>query len=155
LGTLGDELRRELYGERDYATIDFAAHRHDVAATDLFVATHPLMRRALDALHAYERVHSRGLRERALALCLTQVADEQRVSQYQGLSPVNGLLDCLVLYDADPRHPELAPSLAGVEAWRWDDAREGVRYAGARSQTWDTAFALQAIAAAPRAEAAR
>jgi lanosterol synthase len=35
-----------------------------------------------------------------------------------------------------------------VEYWQWRDTDEGVRYNGARSQTWDTAFALQAAVAA-------
>ncbi len=148
LGAVGEALRRELFDGR-YAEIDFAAHRHRVAESDVFVETHPLMRLALDGLHLAERAQVPWLRRRALARCLAHVVAEQRATRYQALSPVNGLLDCLVLYDADRDHPDLAPSLAGVEAWRWEDAREGIRYAGARSHTWDTAFALQALATAP------
>ena len=44
---------------------------------------------------------------------------------------------------------ELVKSLDGVEAWRWEDEAEGRRYAGARSNTWDTAFAMQALLAGP------
>ena len=40
-------------------------------------------------------------------------------------------------------------SLAGVDSWRWDDGTDGIRFAGARSTSWDTAFALQAAAARP------
>jgi lanosterol synthase len=93
-----------------------------------------------------EHATPRGVRARALGRCLAHVVAEQRASQYQGLSPVNGLLNCLALFAGDPRHPDLAPSLAGLEAWRWDD-EAGVRFAGARSNTWDTAFALEALAA--------
>ncbi len=35
----------------------------------------------------------------------------------------------------------------GIERWLWQDEAEGARYAGARSTTWDTSFALQALAA--------
>ena len=35
--------------------------------------------------------------------------------------PVNGLLNCLALFAHDPRIPSSTPSLAGVEAWRWED----------------------------------
>jgi lanosterol synthase len=59
---------------------------------------------------------------------------------------VSGLLNCLALFADDPHHPDLAPSLAGLDAWRWEDD-DGVRFAGARSNTWDTAFALEALAA--------
>jgi lanosterol synthase len=51
----------------------------------------------------------------------------------------------------DPQHPLLAPALRGVEAWRWEDEAEGVRFAGARSNAWDTAFALRAALEAPPA----
>src|SRR5262249_4821731 len=43
----------------------------------------------------------------------------------------------------------LAASLAGVESWRWDDAEEGIRFAGARSTSWDTAFATLAVLDGP------
>jgi len=94
-----------------------------------------------------------ALRRRALARCFDLVVAEQRASAYHGLSPVNGLLNCLALFACDPGHPELGPSLDGVEAWRWQDEREGVRYAGARSNAWDTAFAMRALLAAPEVAA--
>ena len=43
----------------------------------------------------------------------------------------------------------LEPSLAGVESWRWDDTEDGIRFAGARSTSWDTAFAMLAMLAGP------
>jgi lanosterol synthase len=60
------------------------------------------------------------------------------------------LLNILALYASDPSHPDLAPSLDGVENWRWRDEKEGVRYCGGRSQTWDTAFVIQAVLAADK-----
>ena len=62
---------------------------------------------------------------------------------------MNGLMNCLVLWSRD--HPDLDASLAGLEDWRWQDAEQGVRYAGARSAAWDTAFALRALTASPSA----
>ncbi len=85
------------------------------------------------------------MRRRALARCLERILDEQRLTGYHALSPVNGLLDCLAIWAADPRHPDLGPSLEGLEAWRWEDG-DGIRYAGARSNSWDTAFAMRALA---------
>lgn len=38
--------------------------------------------------------------------------------------------------------------MAGLEAWAWKDGAHGLRYAGARSTTWDTALAVQARLAA-------
>ena len=148
LGPMRDELARELYGA-PLATIDFTASRDRVAPTDLHVAPGPVLRVARWASRVLEHWHSRGVRARALARCLDHIVSEQRASRYQGLSPVNALLNCIALFAHDPRHPELAPSLAGLEAWRWED-EAGVRFAGARSNTWDTAFALEALATSPQ-----
>jgi lanosterol synthase len=151
LGPLTAALREELYPGVAYEQIDFAAHRHDIAATDLFVRPSAGLRAAYDALMAYERQPVKPMRQRALDHCLERILYEQRASRYQGLSPVNGLLNCLALYAYSPHHLDLGPSLAGLESWRWEDEAEGVRFAGAHSTTWDTAFSLLALLAAPPA----
>ncbi len=150
LGHLGSELRAELYDAPMTREV-FAAHRCVLADSDVHVRPSRMLRAAYRVLCAYERIHSRWLRHRALNRCLGRIVDEQRATEYQGLSPVNGLLNCLALFSCDSCHPHLDPSLAGVESWRWSDPAEGLRYAGARSQTWDTAFAMEALLAAPRA----
>ena len=150
LGPLRDELRAELY-DAPYASLDFVGHRDAVAVTDLYVAPSQSLKSAFDGLAALEDKHSPRLRESALGRCFEKILFEQRSTNYQALSPVNGILDCLAIHaqgQKDGReHPDLGPSLAGLAAWRWSDEAEGVRYAGARSQTWDTAFALQALLA--------
>lgn len=148
LGPLGVELRRELY-EVPYESIDFSAHRHDVAATDVYVAPSLGVRVAADAMTLHEKWPSNRFRKKALDHCFERILYEQRSSNYQGLSPVNGLLNCLSLHASDPRHPDLAASLEGVESWRWQDAAMGIRYCGARSNTWDTALAMQALLDGP------
>ena len=130
LGAMRDELRSELF-DRPYGTIDFAAQRR------------PLQRVADIGSHLF----SKASRARALERCFASILCEQRATRYQGLSPVNGLLNCLTIFATDPEHPALAPSLDGLEAWGWRDDAGGRRYAGARSQTWDTAFAARAILA--------
>jgi 2,3-oxidosqualene cyclase len=148
LGPIVHQLRQELY-PLPYATIDFAAHRHEVAPSDLHVRPGWLLRLGYGLLSWYDRHHLPGLRRKALAYCLERIRYEQRTSRHQALSPVNGLLNCLVLLAQNPADPDLRASLDGLEAWRWEDADEGLRYAGARSQTWDTAFALHALTAGP------
>lgn len=150
LGSLREQLRRELYPV-PYESIDFARYRHVVAVTDLHVRPGAALRLAYDLAAYYERCPIRWLRQRALDYDFKRVCYEQRTSEYQGLSPVNGLLNCLVLWARLRDHPEMRRSLEGVESWKWEDEEQGVRYAGARSQTWDTAFAIQAIAAHPSA----
>ncbi|QSA99028.1 2,3-oxidosqualene cyclase [Methylococcus sp. EFPC2] len=145
---LRDSLRGELYPEA-YVAIDFPALRNFIAPGDVYVPVSVWLRLAYRLLSAYEKVHSTALREKALGVCLERIVYEQRISRYQGVSPVSGLLNCLALYAHDPHHPDLGPSLDGVEAWRWEDEEEGIRYVGARSNTWDTAFAIQALVESP------
>ena len=163
LGPLTDELRAELY-DRPYQEIDFAKYRHDIAATDLHVRPSLPLRALYDTLWQYEKRPLRPLRERALAHCFQRIVYEQEASRGQGLSPVNGLLNCLALV-ADQRqrraddpagavapHPLLESSLAAMESWKWEDEAEGIRYCGAHSTSWDTAFGMRALLAAPAAQ---
>ncbi len=151
------ELRHELYG-LPYEAIDFSQHRHDLSESDLFVRPGAALRAAYDAMAVYEKHPVAALRKRALATCLKRILFEQQASRYQGISPVNGLLNTLAIYSSslDPGetgkpHPDLQPSLDGVESWRWQDAKEGIRYAGAHSTAWDTAFSMLATLAGPPA----
>ena len=144
LGPIVPELRRELY-EIQYDAIDFPAHRPALAKSDVYVPLTRWLRLAYDALRVYERVHSRAIRRRALDFCFRRIVAEQRATRYQGLSPVNGLLNCLAIWAHDPKHPDLAASLEGMDKWKWEDEAEGIRYVGARSNTWDTAFSMLAL----------
>jgi squalene/oxidosqualene cyclase-like protein len=147
LGPIVEDLRRELY-PGPYSEIDFSQYRHFIAKSDLHVAPSAGLRAAYDLLYGYEKKYARSLkwlREAALGYCFDRIRYEQRASRYQGLSPVNGLLNCLALYAHSPHHPDLGPSLHGIESWKWEDEAEGIRYCGAHSNSWDTAFAMQAL----------
>lgn len=145
---LRDTLRAELYDE-PYDRIDFGRLRHTLAPGDVYIPISPVLRKIYDLLAWYERHPVSAWRRRGLDACFERILYEQRSSRYQGISPVNGLLDCLAIFARDPQHPDLLPSLEGAEAWRWEDRDEGIRYVGARSNTWDTAFVMQALAEAP------
>ncbi len=137
-------LRSELY-TRPYEQICFEKLRHRLAPGDIYVPISPVLRVIYDGLALFERWHGKKLRNKALRACMNRIEFEQKTTRYQGISPVNGLLNTLALFIDNPSHPELEASLAGVEAWRWEDQKEGLRYVGARSNTWDTGFVLQAI----------
>lgn len=148
LGPIRNDLRRELY-ETPYEAIDFSAWRHTIAESDLYVSPTRWLRMAYDLLRVYERVYSKTIRRRALDLCFQRIIAEQRSTQYQALSPVNGLLNCLAIWSRDAKHPDFVPSLEGVSKWKWEDATEGIRYVGARSTAWDTAFSILALTESP------
>ncbi len=148
-GPLGPALRAELGLDGRSS----AAHRHDLVDTDAYVRPSRLLRVAYDAVRAAGAVWRRlpgaaALRRRAVARCLRRIAAEQRTTRYQGLSPVSGLLNTLALHRAGM--PEAAESAAALDAWAWSDEGAGLRYAGARSTTWDTALAMQALLAPAR-----
>src|SRR5207248_2084368 len=93
------------------------------------------------------------LRKKALDHCYERIQYEMFASRNQGISPVNGLLNCLALFANDPNHPELDEALQAMESWRWQDEEEGIRFCGAHSTAWDTAFAMRAMLASPTAAA--
>lgn len=140
-----NDLRQELY-TTPYESIRFGKLRHTLAKRDVYVPITPVLRLIYDGLAIFERWHGKKLREKALRVCMDRIEFEQKTTRHQGISPVNGLLNTLALFIENPYHPELEASLAGVEAWRWEDEKEGLRYVGARSNTWDTGFVLQAVA---------
>jgi 2,3-oxidosqualene cyclase len=144
LGPIVNELRKELY-DQPYETVDFSAHRHRLARTDVYMRPSRWLRFGYDSLQQFERVNPSIVRRRALDRCFRLIEAEQKATRYQALSPVNGLLNCLAMWSRDPNSPELAASLEAIEKWKWQDEDEGIRYTGARSQTWDTAFAMMAL----------
>ncbi|HWE26902.1 MAG TPA: prenyltransferase/squalene oxidase repeat-containing protein, partial [Polyangia bacterium] len=146
IGPIRDELRRELYA-CEYGDIDFSMHRHDIAPTDLHVRPSAPLRAIYDTLHRYEKRPVRLVRERALRHCFSRIVYEQEASRGQGLSPVNGLLNTLALFVE--KHPAFESSLQAMESWKWEDEAEGIRYCGAHSTSWDTAFAMRALLEAP------
>jgi squalene/oxidosqualene cyclase-like protein len=150
LGPIGQELRRELYG--DGAPEEAVRHRHDLACSDAYRPIGAVLRRFYDAGDHVGRIWRRlpgaaALRRYALDVCYRRIRYEQTQTGYQGLSPVNGILNTLAIGVREPGSAASHASRGGVEAWRWQDEAEGIRYAGARSTTWDTTFAMRALLA--------
>ncbi|HEV2371527.1 MAG TPA: prenyltransferase/squalene oxidase repeat-containing protein [Streptosporangiaceae bacterium] len=148
LGPLGEQLRRELYGA-DFASVDFAAARGRLTGPDVFVPPHPILRAAYTALAAYERWPVKSARRAALRRCAQHALRGLEASRGHGVSPVSALLGCLVLARTGAPRAQVLAALAALEAWRWEDEEEGIRVVGARSSSWDTSFAMRALAAAP------
>jgi lanosterol synthase len=65
---------------------------------------------------------------------------------------VNGLLTILALWSDNPDDADLRLAVEKLDAWFWEDPREGSRVAGAGSVCWDTSFALQALSALPESD---
>ena len=62
---------------------------------------------------------------------------------------MSGLLNIMALWLHDPDDADFRRALEKLDGWIWEDEEQGARVAGARSASWDTGFALQALAAVP------
>jgi lanosterol synthase len=140
-------LREELY-EKPYDATDFRSSKGRCAKTDLFAAPSRTLKALYAVVGLLEKCSTRLVRRRALASALARIEYEQRSTSFAALSSVNGMLNILALFASDPGHADLGPSLDGLEHWVWRDDTSGARVCGARSQTWDTAFVVQAASAA-------
>lgn len=146
-------LRRELYPD-GWDRDRFDAERDAIAATDLYEPLGPGLQAVFAAARVAAKVIPGPLRRRALDRAWEHIAFEFESTDYVCLSPVNGMLFCLAMASRDPDHPDLDRALAGIEYWFWEDEREGLRICGARSDIWDTSFALQALCEGPELDAA-
>ncbi|EDM81773.1 squalene cyclase family protein [Plesiocystis pacifica SIR-1] len=161
-GPVLDALAAELYpGGPSRAR--FEAARDDIAPTDLFEPVGAVLQWAFAAGRTLDRATDlpllrpplAALRRRALDRAWAHIEFEFHSTDWVCLSPVNGMLFCLAMAKRDPDHPDLDRALAGLEYWVWEDAEEGARICGARSDIWDTSFALQALAEGPELELGR
>jgi lanosterol synthase len=142
-----ETIRDELY-PGGYERVDFSAFASQVREGDAPFRPGFALRAAYALSRGYQGLQLRSLRQRALDMLRLRMRSDLRASNHLSLSPVNGLLCIVALWFADPRDPDIGPAAAALEAWLWEDEKEGARVAGARSVCWDTAFALQALAAA-------
>lgn len=147
-------IRSELY-PRGYDEADFERYAERIAATDLYEDPAPALKKIFGVLRRADRLMPGAVRKRALAKAMEHIRFEFRSTDYVCLSPVNGFLFCLALYATDPGDPDLARGIEAMEYWVWEDERFGTRFAGARSDIWDTSFLLQALAEGPATEAAQ
>ena len=142
-----DEIRGELYPD-GMVCIDWDAARGSLRAEELNTPPGLALRLIYRLGVAYDRRHHAGLRRRVLEELDERIRFELRSTDHTSLSPVSGLLNILALHASHPDDPDVGRALERLEAWFWHDERGGTRIAGARSASWDTSFALQALVAA-------
>lgn len=138
-------LRRELYPE-GFANVDFKATRDKLRSEEIFTPPSKPLKAAYDAMKAFEKLpRSSRSRARLLETMREHVRYELRVSSHTSISPVSGLLNIIALWLANPEDEDVSRALERFEGWIWEDEVDGLRVAGARSATWDTGFAVQAL----------
>ncbi|MYA67807.1 MAG: FAD-dependent oxidoreductase [Gammaproteobacteria bacterium] len=149
-----ETLRDELYPE-GFANVDFAAGRNRLRAAELFARPGIWLRAGFALTRIYERIHGKRLRARCREELIERIRWELRCSSHTSISPVSGFLNILALWLRDPDDGDFRKAVESLEGWIWEDEENGTRITGARSTSWDTGFALQALAAAPGIDGAQ
>ena len=141
-----ESLREELFGN-EFARLDFSSARNRLRDADLFARPSVWLRAGYALARLYERIHSKRLRRRCLEKLVRQIRWELQTTSHSSISPVSGFLNILALWLHDREDADCRAALDRLDGWFWEDEEFGARVTGARSSTWDTAFAVQALAA--------
>ena len=148
------ELREELY-PHGFAKADFPGARNRLRDADLFARPSAWLRAGYEIARLFERFHSRTLRARCMDEILRQIKWELQTTSHTSISPVSGILNILSLWLHNPDDADCRQALSQLDGWIWEDEDDGLRVTGARSASWDTGFALQALATVPETDRVR
>ena len=140
-----ESLRNELHPE-GFARVDFSVGRNRLREADLFARPGWWLRAGYALTRIYERFHGKRLRARCREELVERIRWELRSSSHTSISPVSGFINILALWLHDPEDGDFHKAVEGLEGWIWEDEENGTRITGARSASWDTGFALQALA---------
>ena len=123
-------------------------HRHDIAPSDLHVRPSLPLRAIYDALVQYEKHPVRALREQGAARIASRASStSRRRAAGRGCRRSTG---CSIVWRSSPSAIRSSSRrCAAMESWKWEDEAEGIRYCGAHSTSWDTAFGMRAMLEAP------
>ena len=142
-------LRDELFPQ-GFENVDFPASRNRLREADLFARPTVWLRAGYRGAQLIERFHGKRLRARSVDALTSQIKWELNTTDHTSISPVSGMLNILALWLHDPDDPDCQRALDQLDLWFWEDEERGARMTGARSASWDTAFALQALSTAPQ-----
>jgi len=141
-----EALRVELYPD-GYDNLSPTAARSTLREAEIHTPPSRSLRILFSMLRLVDRAQSTKRRNKVLRRMSEHIRYELRATDHTSISPVSGLLNMIALWLEDPQNEDLLVARQRFERWVWEDDRQGFRVAGARSATWDTAFAVQALAA--------
>ena len=142
-----ENIRSELYPQ-GYRNVDFRAARWRLRPDDLYKEPGTALKLIHRLASLVERFHIGQARRAIISFLEERIRWELRTSDHTSISPVSGLLNIIAVWLADPADADLKRALQRFEGWLWEDEEDGARVSGARSVSWDTAFAVQTLAAA-------
>ncbi len=141
-------LREELFPQ-GFDNVDFSACRNRLRHADLYARPSMWLRAGYGFAQLFERFHGKRLRERCIEKIIRGIKWELQTTSHTSISPVSGLLNILALWLHDPNDEDCRRAFVKLDDWIWEDEEDGARVTGARSASWDTGFALQALATVP------
>ncbi len=147
-------IREELYPQ-GFAGADFAGSRNRLRDADLHARPSLWLRVGFGFARLFDRVHVKRIRARCVEKLARNIKWELQTTDHTSISPVSGILNILALWLHDPEDADGHRALEQLEQWVWEDDEGGLRVSGARSASWDTAFTLQALSAAPETDETR
>ncbi len=143
-----EALREELFPE-GFAEADFSAARNRLREADLYARPSGWLKAGYGIARLFDRFHGKRLRARCTEAIVRRIKWELQTTSHTSISPVSGLLNILALWLHNPDDADCRQALENLDGWIWEDEEFGARVTGARSASWDTGFALQALAAVP------
>ncbi|XP_061548207.1 lanosterol synthase [Phycodurus eques] len=143
--TLVLSLRQELYVQ-DYASIDWAAQRNNVAACDMYTPHSTLLTVAYTVLNVYEAHHSATLRGMAVKELYEHIEADDRFTKCISIGPISKTINMLVRWHVDgPSSSAFQEHVSRIPDYLWLGL-DGMKMQGTNgSQLWDTCFAVQAF----------
>lgn len=152
-------LRRELYPGAPYEEVPFGKMKDALRPADVFTPPSTALKAAYRVLSVVDRAASLGSRLGTRKDLLEQLREhiryDLRATEYTSISGVSGLLNIIALWIRNPNDEDAKRALERLEVWVWEDEVDGTRIAGTRTATWDTSFAMQALAGVPDHPAVR
>ena len=143
-----EALREELF-PKGFAEADFSAARNRLREADLYARPSGWLKAGYGIARLFDRFHGKRLRARCTEAIVRRIKWELQTTNHTSISPVSGLLNILALWLHDPDDADCRQALENLDGWIWEDEEFGARVTGARSASWDTGFALQALATVP------
>ena len=140
-----EDLRKEMYVQ-DYNSINWVKARDIIAKPDQYTQPGNLLYFLNGITNTYERIHSKGIRQKAVDFIMSYIDAEDNQTNYIDIGPVNQVINSICVYDHHGGDSEQFKK----HKQRWYDylwlAEDGIKMNGYNgSQLWDTAFASQAI----------
>ncbi|KAM9961641.1 hypothetical protein ACTFIR_004497 [Dictyostelium discoideum] len=144
LTDLVKDLRREIYCQ-EYEKINWSEQRNNVSKLDMYYEHTSLLNVINGSLNAYEKVHSKWLRDKAIDYTFDHIRYEDEQTKYIDIGPVNKTINMLCVWDREGKSPAFYKHADRLKDYLWLSF-DGMKMQGYNgSQLWDTAFTIQAF----------